>query len=143
MADIVHQLMIHSSPGKVYEAVSNPAGIDKWWSLSCEGTPELAAEYVLNFGPGYNWKARVYRILQDKVFALQFSDADDDWTGTRVCFELESSGDSTRVLFQHNGWQSPNEHYRISCYCWAMYLRLLKRYVEFEEEVPYADRLEV
>ncbi|MCH8956850.1 SRPBCC domain-containing protein, partial [candidate division KSB1 bacterium] len=36
-----------------------------------------------------------------------------------------------------------NEHYRVSCYCWAMYLRLLKRYVEHGETVPYEDRLDV
>ncbi len=35
------------------------------------------------------------------------------------------------------------EHYRISCYCWAMYLRILKRYLEHGETVQYARRLDV
>ena len=35
------------------------------------------------------------------------------------------------------------EHFRISSYCWAMYLRVLKRGVEFGEAVPYKDRLNV
>jgi uncharacterized protein YndB with AHSA1/START domain len=34
-------------------------------------------------------------------------------------------------------------HYRVSCYCWAMYLRILKRYLEHGETVPYAKRLDV
>ena len=36
-----------------------------------------------------------------------------------------------------------NDHYKISSYCWAMYLRILKRYVESGEEVPYENRLNV
>jgi hypothetical protein len=34
-------------------------------------------------------------------------------------------------------------HYRTSSFCWAMYLRLLKRYVEHGEVVPYEKRLDV
>jgi hypothetical protein len=36
-----------------------------------------------------------------------------------------------------------NDHFRISCYCWPMYLRLLRRHIEHGEVVPYADRLDV
>jgi hypothetical protein len=46
-----------------------------------------------------------------------------------------------RRLHRAHGHQS--EHYRISCYCWAMYLRILKRYLEHGEQVPYAKRLDV
>jgi hypothetical protein len=31
----------------------------------------------------------------------------------------------------------------ISTYCWAMYLRILKRWLEFGEQVPYEKRLSV
>ena len=48
----------------------------------------------------------------------------------------------TQVRFHHVGWPEPSEHYRISCFCWAMYLRLLKRYVEKGERVPYEARLD-
>ena len=39
------------------------------------------------------------------------------------------------------GWLEANAHFRRSSYCWAMYLRLLQRYLEQGETVPYADRL--
>ena len=35
-----------------------------------------------------------------------------------------------------------NEHWRISCYCWAMYLRLIRRYLEYGETIPYESRLD-
>ena len=69
--------------------------------------------------------------------------ADDDWKGTRVGFHLAAIEGGTQVRFHHTGWPRLNEHYRISCYCWAMYLRILKRYVEHGEAVPYDQRLDV
>ncbi len=58
-------------------------------------------------------------------------------------FRLDEKEGVTEVRFHHLGWLEDNEHYRISCYGWAMYLRLLKRYVEYGEVVPYEDRLDV
>jgi hypothetical protein len=71
-------------------------------------------------------------------------DSHPDWDGTRVGCELttESPG-LTRGRFYHTGWPEDNEHWRVSCYCWAMYLRLLRRYLEAGELVPYEKRLEV
>ena len=51
--------------------------------------------------------------------------------------------DSTQLRFAHLGWPQVNEHYRVSSFCWAMYLRLLRRHLEAGELVPYERRLEV
>jgi hypothetical protein len=45
------------------------------------------------------------------------------------------------VRFAHRGWPDESDHYRTSSFCWAMYLRLLSRALEFGEFVPYDDRL--
>jgi len=76
-------------------------------------------------------------------FELEMTLADDDWAGTRVGFRLSPVEGGTQVRFHHTGWPHLNEHYRISCYCWAMYLRILKRCLEHGEQVPYAKRLDV
>jgi len=54
---------------------------------------------------------------------------------------IDDKNNVTEVHFYHKGWPQNNEHYRISCYCWAMYLRILKRYLEYGEQVPYENRL--
>jgi hypothetical protein len=46
------------------------------------------------------------------------------------------------VQFWYRGWPDPNAHYRTSSFRWAMYLRLLKRWAETGEVVPYLRRLE-
>jgi len=72
------------------------------------------------------------------------TEAHEDWKDTRVGCTLTPDGErATRVLFCHKGWPEGNERWRVSCYCWAMYLRLLWRNLEYGEIVPHEKRLEV
>lgn len=142
MADILYEFPIAAPAAEVFRAVSSPTGLDAWWSLRSSGEPALGAVYELDFGPDYRWRAVVTRCQPGSVFELELTRADADWTGTRVGFSFEPRGDGTWVRFHHLGWPEGNRHYRVSSFCWAMYLRLLKRYVETGEVVPYAERLD-
>jgi uncharacterized protein YndB with AHSA1/START domain len=143
MPDIFHHFPIKASRHAVFNAVSIPAGLDSWWTMTAAGDPAEGSEYQLGFGPGYDWRAKVTRSVPNTEFELQLTGADADWQDTRVGFALAEKDGVTDVSFHHLGWPEGNEHYRISCYCWAMYLRVLKRYLEFGEIVPYEDRLDV
>ena len=59
------------------------------------------------------------RSVTSSAFELELVRADDDWTGTRVGFELEARDATTWLRFHHSGWREANEHYRISSNCWA------------------------
>jgi uncharacterized protein YndB with AHSA1/START domain len=143
MADIYHDFPIKGSPERVYEAVATPPGLDQWWTKRSAGMPVEGTEYELWFGPEFDWRARVTRAVAPSEFELQLTEAHPDWIGTRVGFHLERATEATQVRFYHTGWPTPNEHWRISCYCWAMYLRILRRYLEHGETVPYERRLDV
>lgn len=143
MPDIFQDFPIKASSGKVFDAVSTPSGLDSWWTKSSSGNSDEGAEYVLGFGPGYDWAAKVTGSEPAREFEIELTRADGDWQGTRLGFQLAESDGVTQVRFHHTGWPESNEHYRVSCYCWSMYLRLLKRYVERGEVVPYEDRLDV
>lgn len=143
MPDIFSDLPIHARIERVFAAVSTPAGLDTWWTKTCTGAPVEGAEFSLGFGPGYDWRARVTKCRPNADFELQLTDADADWMRTRVRFQLEASGESTQLRFSHIGWPTANEHWRISCYCWPIYLRLLRRSLEYGEVVPYDERLSV
>jgi uncharacterized protein YndB with AHSA1/START domain len=143
MADILLDFPIQASTHKVFEGIATPSGLDTWWTKQSSGESRLGAEFELGFGPGYNWRARVTRYVPDREIEFEMVHADGDWTGTRVGFVLTPVGANTQVQFTHMGWPKPNEHYRTSCYCWAMYLRHLKRYVEAGIVVSYDKRLDV
>jgi uncharacterized protein YndB with AHSA1/START domain len=143
MPDIFHHFLIKESAPRVFETVSTPAGLDKWWTKRSSGQPSPGAEYELGFGPAYDWRAVVSRCVPNSEFELEMTSAQEDWLKTRVGVLLDEKDGVTHVRFHHSGWPEQNEHYLVSCYCWAMYLRLLKRYVEHGEVVPYELRLDV
>jgi len=142
MTDILHDFPVQASPGRVFEAVATPEGLDRWWTKRSSGEPTEGAEYELWFGPEYDWRARVTRCVPGVEFELEMVRAMHDWLGTRVGFRLQGGQGHTQLCFRHTGWPEPSEHYRTSSYCWAMYLRILRRYLEHHESVPYERRLD-
>lgn len=143
MADIHHDFLIHGPAARVYEAITSPQGLDSWWTLRAAGEPVRNSTYEFNFGENYNWQAIVLEVVPGFEISWEFTEADADWTGTTLKITMREDNGDTSVRFEHTGWPEPNEHFRITTFCWAMYLRLLKRYVEHGEVVPYEDRLEV
>jgi uncharacterized protein YndB with AHSA1/START domain len=141
MADIVHILPIKAPISQVFRAVSTPDGLQSWWTKGTTGEPGLGAQYELWFGPKHDWRAVVSQYIPETEFELEITSADEDWQGTRVSFRLKETDGVTVLRFHHSGWPKANDHYEVSCYCWALYLRLLTRYVEKGEVVPYDERL--
>lgn len=143
MPDILLNFPIRAAQADVLRAVSTPEGLDRWWTDRSEGTPSPGTTFRLQFGPEYDWRAVVRSFDGSGAFELEMTEADAEWIGTRIRFELSAAEGLTHVRFCHTGWPGVSEHYRVSCYCWAMYLRVLKRNLEVGEVVPYAGRLDV
>ncbi len=144
MADIIQEFIVKASPARVMEMFATPEGLDRWWTKQSAGVAQEGAEFTLYFGPEFDWRARVTRFVPDREFELHLTNAHEDWQGSRIGCTLNPEGQgATRAVFYHKGWPSENEHWRVSCHCWAMYLRLLRRNLEYGEIVPYERRLEV
>ena len=143
MYSITHNFPINAEPIDVWNAVALPEGLDEWWTMTSKGTPTVGSTYLLYFGPEYHWKAEVTRSEPGVCFELVLTEAEEDWKGSVVGFDLEPLKKGTRVAFVHSGWPEANGHYKTSSYCWAMYLRIMKRFVEFGEHVEYSQRLSV
>lgn len=143
MEDIAFQLSINAEISEVFDCVSRPDCLNQWWTRDCQGIPALDETYTLDFGPGYIWKGKVTIYEPPERFELSIVDAHEDWLSSIVSMDLFSKEGSTSVKFTHKGWKERNEHFNISSYCWPMYFRILKRYLEYGETVPYEQRLEV
>jgi uncharacterized protein YndB with AHSA1/START domain len=144
MYDIYHVFPIHVSAEKVYLGVATPAGIDQWWTKKSSGKPEAGSTWSLFFGPENDWKSVVTKNEPKREFEFLMTDADEEWLGTRIGFILDQHGPAkTELTFYHTGWPGQSENYKVSNFCWAMYLRILKKYLETGEQVPYERRLNV
>lgn len=142
MLDIMSDFSIRATAAQVFRGVASPAGLDTWWTKKSSGKPRVGESYSLDFGADCVWRAVVAVSEPSRAFALVFTEANAEWVGTTVRFRLEQHGSVTRVEFEHTGWPGASAEYRASCYCWQMYLRLLRRNLEHGEFVPYAERLD-
>jgi uncharacterized protein YndB with AHSA1/START domain len=142
MYNIYHNFPIAAPLNKVFDCITQPEGLDVWWTKKSSGVPELNQQYVLWFAPEYDWRAIVSRCEPARVFELTMTVSDKDWQGTKLGFELKENKNIVSLNFYHVNWPENNEHYRISSFCWAMYLRLLKRYLEYGEIIDYEKRLD-
>ncbi|MBK9109463.1 MAG: SRPBCC domain-containing protein [Saprospiraceae bacterium] len=137
MPDILHAFYIQAPLETVFQAVSQAPGLDKWWTQSCRGTPGPEEEYEFFFTPEYIWKGsiRIYNPPHHIEFLM--TDAQEDWMHTIVSLQLRSVNNGTEIEFAHRDWKEANKHFRVSSYCWATYLRVLKLYLEKGAETPY------
>jgi uncharacterized protein YndB with AHSA1/START domain len=143
MADIIHEFIVKVEPERVFQLFATPSRLEKWWTKTSSGECREGGGFWLYFGPEFDWQAKVTRYLPPSAFELQITQAHVDWVGNRVGCELSPEGkNATRVRFHHTGWSEQNEHWRVSCFCWAMYLRLLRRNLEYREFVEYEQRLD-
>lgn len=144
MADIIHEFTVKALPEQVFQLFATASGLEKWWTKLSTGESRAGGNFRLYFGPQFDWQAKVTRYAPPSSFELQITQAHPDWMATRVGCELAPAGtDTTRVRFHHTGWPQENEHWRVSCFCWAMYLRILRRNLEYGEIVDYEKRLDV
>lgn len=142
MPDILCDFPVNAPIERVFAAISTPEGLDAWWTLRSAGEPRPGATYQFYFGEPYDWRGVVSRLEPGRLIEWHFTRSDADWKGTRVGAELTQTKGGTQVQFWHRGGPDTNAHYRTSSFCWAMYLRLLKRWAEAGEVVPYERRLD-
>ena|SRR6218665_2302799 len=83
MAAIFHSFPINSTIQNVFNAISTPSEIDKWWSLSSTGKRETGETYDLFFGEPYRWKATISKLIPNSQFELTFVVSDNDWNDSK------------------------------------------------------------
>jgi hypothetical protein len=96
--------------------------------------------YCFHFSEAFEWTAEVTGVDPGRLIEWYFTDAEPDWTGTRLRIELIPEGAQTWISFEHEDWQDDNAHFRHTSFCWAQYLRLLRMWVEDGTSVPYEER---
>ena len=88
MPDIYHDFPIVASSDKIFQAISSEDGLNAWWTRRSAGQPEAGASYQLWFAPEYDWRGIVTACKESRALEWEITEADGDWTGTRVGFEL-------------------------------------------------------
>lgn len=140
MFHIFHDIYIQNTKAIIYDAISNPSELEKWWPLKCSGKSVEGSTYQLFFGEGYDWQAKVIKAEPGVSFHMKMTLSDPDWQFTSFGFDLQQHEDGVWVEFWHKNWPRRNQHFRRSSFCWAMLLNGLKDYVEKGVAIPFEQR---
>lgn len=140
--DFRHTLITERTPEEVFHAIGNARG---WWtgfhSEEFEGgTEKLDDEFVFRAAGGAHYsKQKIVEVIPNRKIVwlvtdskLDFLEKKDEWTGTKIIFEISKKGDKTQLVFTHEGLVPEVECYDMCAPSWSQYLqegllRLIRR----------------
>ena len=136
MADILHRIGVeHSSPQRVYDALSTLDGLSGWWAEKTTGDTEPGGVIEFRFGPG-GIDMKVVELDPGRLVRWEVVGGPGEWIGTEVRFDIRQDGDWAIVLFRHEGWREPVEFMSHCSTKWATYLVSLKQLLETGTGAP-------
>lgn len=126
-------LLVDQTPEEVFNAVRNVRG---WWSgyysEDIKGnTEKLNDEFSFRAGDGVHYsKQKLVEVISNKKVvwlitesALSFLEKKDEWTGTKVIFDISTKDNKTQLVFTHDGLIPDIECYNSCAPAWSQYLQ--------------------
>ena len=138
MPDIIFLLPIKGAPDRVYESLTEPAGIKSWWTrdASLDGDVEGVGEFGF-FNGSRTTKVRIAELQRPERVAWETVESNvPGWTGTRITFEVRPDGEGTVLFFAHRGFATEEDCGRYTT-GWGYYLRSLQQYHETGVGTPH------
>jgi hypothetical protein len=131
--DFTLTLSTGQTPQHVFQAIRN---VRAWWTGYYDeefhgDTENLNDEFSFHAGPGLHYsKQKLVEVVPDKKIVwliteseLSFLEKKDEWTGTKVIFEIAQENDRTQLVFTHEGLTPEVECYEACAPGWTQYLQ--------------------
>lgn len=134
--DIRINVVIKSTPKKVYSAVTTQEGLESWWCKQTTARPEPGFVNAFTFGKFRN-EMRIIALVPNKKVEWKCIDSIEEWIGTDVSFDLEEKEGNTILRFAHAGWRAATDTFAGCTYDWAMFMRSLKSFCETGTGTPH------
>jgi len=140
MTDILHRIIIETSPAELYNALTEQSGLSAWWTKT-ETTPEVGALASFLFGP--NGDHRVDMKIEALVSnqKVVWKCVSGPWVDTKeFSFEIQPHERGSVMQFAHRGWEDPSEFFMHCNSKWGFFLGVsLKNYLETGKGKPHPE----
>lgn len=140
--NFIHSFKTKKSPDDVFQLLLQ---IEVWWSGLYEETIQgksqnLDDEFSFRAGNGAHYsKQKLIELIPGKRIVwlvteskLDFLDKPNEWTGTKISFEVSWESNKTKVTFIHEGLRPQLACYKSCSDAWTNYLQ------KFDQELNRA-----
>ncbi|MFD2162806.1 SRPBCC domain-containing protein [Paradesertivirga mongoliensis] len=130
--DFSTTVLVDQKPEEVFNVILD---VRAWWSglfdESFAGSSnKLGDEFSFRAGGGVHYtKQKLVELIPNKKVVwlvtksdLSFVDTTDEWTGTKISFEISRELDKTKVTFTHIGLVPKFECYESCAPAWTQYI---------------------
>ncbi len=131
---VTHTLTVDQTPEEVYAAINHVRG---WWTgkPGIEGnTDKLGDEFTFRYEPQHFSRQKVTELIPAKRIAWLVLASEiivlkdqDEWTGTKMIFDIAGKGDKTEVRFTHQGLTPEVECFNSCLRDWGGYIHISLR----------------
>ncbi|MBI3596008.1 MAG: SRPBCC domain-containing protein [Nitrospirae bacterium] len=125
-----HQVGIKAPTDKVYQALTDPKMLAKWWTSDTRGNSKVGGHLEFRFGD-FCQKFEVVALKPGEFVRWKATkEGADEWAGTEITFSLKADDEQCLVRFVHSGWADKTEFFAHCSTKWAVFLLSLKDLLE-------------
>ena len=121
-------IKIDATPQEVFKSINN---ITDWWTENMEGSSQkLYDEFTVQFGDIHYSLQKIVEFIPNKKVVWLVTDSHlswikdkQEWTNTKISFEIISKGTYTQLIFTHIGLVPEIECYNNCRKGWEQYIK--------------------
>jgi len=126
--DFTTTILVDKTPNEIFNAINNVRG---WWQGTIEGnTDKLNDEFIYRMEEFHFSKQKLVELIPDEKVVwlvtesqLNFIKDKNEWTGTKIIFEISEKNNKTQLRFTHLGLVNEIECYVACSNAWSQLIQ--------------------